>query len=307
MSLRDLGLTPDQERLYRYLLRTPRADPAAARAELGISSPGVLDELRALGLVDDLLMPLPPAAAVDLLVRRRMERASREIASLDAAFDVVRDLAEEARRGRTVELVERLPDVAEVNRRVSAMPGRFETMNAKRFPRSKPFSEEAARRYRRQLADGMVGRTLVSATALELPEDLAYARQMHGLGDLHRVSTEPYPPLLIIDRRVAFVLVDPDRPTAAALMIGQPGIVAVLVDLFERLWARALDLDGLELTATEAQVLRALAEHSKDETAARALNMSLRKYRTHVADLMGRLGASTRFQAALRARERGWL
>jgi DNA-binding NarL/FixJ family response regulator len=35
--------------------------------------------------------------------------------------------------------------------------------------------------------------------------------------------------------------------------------------------------------------------------------MSLRKYRTHVADLMGRLGASTRFQAALRARERGWL
>ncbi|MEU9988809.1 hypothetical protein AB0E10_18825 [Streptomyces sp. NPDC048045] len=90
-------------------------------------------------------------------------------------------------------------------------------------------------------------------------------------------------------------------------MIRQPGIVAALVNLYESRWSRAADLDALDLTATEARVLRALAAYGKDETAARELNMSLRKYRDHVADLMGRLGATTRFQAALRAVERGWL
>jgi DNA-binding CsgD family transcriptional regulator len=35
--------------------------------------------------------------------------------------------------------------------------------------------------------------------------------------------------------------------------------------------------------------------------------VSVRKFRAHVADLMARLGAATRFQAALLAKERGWL
>ncbi|GAA5015272.1 hypothetical protein [Streptomyces siamensis] len=308
MSLESLGLTHDQERVYRYLLRTPHADPDEARAELDLPRLAtVLDELRTLGVIDRSLVPLPPAATVDLLVRHQVERTSRELARLDAAFDVVRDLAEEARRGRPVELVERIEDSAGVNRRVDAMRDRAETMNAKPLPRGRHHTEEATRRYRRRLADGLVSRTLVGAAALDLPEELAYARHLHGLGDLHRVTAEPFLPLLVIDRRVAFVLLEPGRSDTDALMIRQPGIVAALVALFEKLWERAADLDGLDLSATEARVLRALAEHDKDETAARALNVSLRKYRAHVAALMTPLGATTRFQAALRAKERGWL
>ncbi|MFI1761527.1 hypothetical protein ACH41H_05590 [Streptomyces sp. NPDC020800] len=310
MSLESLGLTRDQERVYRYILRTRHLDLRTAQAELGVPRlNAVLDELRALGVLDAQLVPLPPAAVVDLLVRRRVERTSRELARLDGVFDVVRDLAEEARRGRPVELVERLEHGSEVNHRVDALHDRAETMNAKRLPRSpnQPHSEEATRTFRRRLAEGMTSRTLVGAATLDLPDEMAYARLLHGAGDLHRVTAEPFLPLLVVDRRVAFVLVDPDEPDAAALMIRQPGIVAALVNLYESLWSRAADLDALDLTATEARVLRALAAYGKDETAARELNMSLRKYRAHVADLMGRLGATTRFQAALRAVERGWL
>jgi DNA-binding NarL/FixJ family response regulator len=43
----------------------------------------------------------------------------------------------------------------------------------------------------------------------------------------------------------------------------------------------------------------------KDETAARELGLSLRTYRRRVADLMAALGADSRFQAGLRARELG--
>ncbi|MFF2045901.1 hypothetical protein ACFVVX_36325 [Kitasatospora sp. NPDC058170] len=309
MSLQSLGLTSDQERVYRYLLRTRHTDPDTAGAELGL--PGlrpVLAELQALGVVDARMVALAPAAAVDLLVRRRVEHTSRELARLDAAFDVVRELAEEARQGRPVELVERIQDTAQVTQRIRSMPGRFEMMNAKRLPRGRtPCQGAAADRFRRQLADGMASRTLVGTAALDKPDQMAYARYWHALGDVHRVTAEPFGQLLIVDRRVAFVRLDPDLPESDTLQVGQPGIVAALVDLFERQWARATDIDRLDLSAVEAEVLRTLSEHGKDETAARELNISVRKYRTHVAALMARLDAATRFQAALRAKERGWL
>ncbi|MFD0346397.1 hypothetical protein ACFQ0M_10525 [Kitasatospora aburaviensis] len=63
MSLENLGLTRDQERLYRYLLRTPGpADPAAA-AGLGLPERllrAVLAELQALGVVDAGGLPCRP-------------------------------------------------------------------------------------------------------------------------------------------------------------------------------------------------------------------------------------------------------
>ncbi|MFD0346398.1 condensation domain-containing protein [Kitasatospora aburaviensis] len=165
-----------------------------------------------------------------------MEHTTRELSRIDAAFDVVRDLAEEARRGRPVELVERIEDGLEVNRLVNAMLDRTETMNAKHLPRSPLHEEGWESRYRRLLASGMASRTLVGTAALGLPDQLAYARHWHGLGDLHRVTAEPFSPLLVINRRVAFVRLEPDQ--TAALMIRQSGIVSMLVDLFERMGAR---------------------------------------------------------------------
>ncbi|MGC4948847.1 hypothetical protein ACLQ2N_21930 [Streptomyces sp. DT224] len=307
MSLESLGLTAQQESVYRYLLRTSATDPDSMSAELGL--PGLketLDALRELGLIDELLAPLPPAAAVDLLIRRRVERTTQELASMDSAFDAVRSLAEEARRGSPVELVERI-GLADLGRRIDAVRGRVETMNAKPLPRGADHSEAQVRRYRRLLADGMRSRTLVQTATRDVPEQLAYARYLHQLGDLHRVTAEPFLPLLILDRRLAFVRLHPDRRDTDVLMIRQPGLVAVLIDLFERLWAGASDLDEHDLTATEVKVLWALAEHDKDESAARTLGMSVRKYRAHVAALMSQLGAANRFQAALRAKARGWL
>ncbi|MFB4268312.1 hypothetical protein [Nonomuraea sp. GTA35] len=65
--------------------------------------------------------------------------------------------------------------------------------------------------------------------------------------------------------------------------------------------------DDLPLSPIEQHILRALTCHDTDEAAARSVNVSVRKFRAHIAGLMARLGASTRLQAALRAKERGWL
>jgi DNA-binding NarL/FixJ family response regulator len=52
-------------------------------------------------------------------------------------------------------------------------------------------------------------------------------------------------------------------------------------------------------------VLEVLASGCKDETAARTLGLGVRTYRRRVAELMTALGAESRFQAGVRARDLG--
>ncbi|MFI5536319.1 hypothetical protein ACIA5H_07980 [Nocardia sp. NPDC051900] len=75
-----------------------------------------------------------------------------------------------------------------------------------------------------------------------------------------------------------------------------------MAEVFDGIWNRARDLDELPVSPVEQRVLRALTRYDTDDSAARALNVSVRKFRGHVADLMDRLGARTRFQAALLAK-----
>jgi DNA-binding NarL/FixJ family response regulator len=93
-------------------------------------------------------------------------------------------------------------------------------------------------------------------------------------------------------------------------VIRQPGAVATLVDLFERVWGHATDLEPSEqdpLSEREQQVLDVLATAVKDEISARQMGVSLRTYRRYVAELLARLGAANRFQAAIVAKQRGWI
>ncbi|CAL9500744.1 hypothetical protein SUDANB95_03408 [Actinosynnema sp. ALI-1.44] len=297
-SLSSLGLTADQERLYRHLLRRPGADVDSAVVELPMpDARSVAAQLRAMGLVDGSLSAVPPTIAVDLLVRHRLERTRRQLAGLTVAWDVLAELDEEHRSGRAVHRVEHLPDDAAVARRVSALLAagsgelaqvRDRVADATRFP-------------------GRHARTLVPARALADPDQADRLRAWHAAGDRHRVTTEPVRPLVLVDREVAFVRADPGDPRGGAVQIRQRGVVAVLVDAFEGMWTRARDPDDRALSPVERAVLNALTRHDTDEAAARSLAVSVRKFRGHVAELMARAGVATRFQVALAARQRGWL
>ena len=61
------------------------------------------------------------------------------------------------------------------------------------------------------------------------------------------------------------------------------------------------------LSAAELLLLTLLGDGLKDEAVARALGVSVRTVRRMVAELMHRLDARSRFQAALLAQRRGWL
>ena len=119
--------------------------------------------------------------------------------------------------------------------------------------------------------------------------------------------------LVVFDRAVSFLPVDPRRPSGGALVVREPAITANLVMLFESLWSTALDLDQALRSAApgaselDRAVLMLMSSGVKDEAAARQLNVSDRTYRRHAADILLRLGASSRFQAGVEAVRRGWL
>lgn len=149
-----------------------------------------------------------------------------------------------------------------------------------------------------------------------------YARTFQSAGA--QVRTSPVLPqrLLVADRRIALVPLDPAIHNRDAAIVRAPGVVAALMELFDAVWQNAAPLDvgrdpGNEadrsgnpatgLSETERTLLRLLAGGATDERAAKKLGVSLRTVRRIMADLMHRLDANSRFEAGIKAAKRGWL
>jgi DNA-binding NarL/FixJ family response regulator len=119
--------------------------------------------------------------------------------------------------------------------------------------------------------------------------------------------------MLIFDRNVALIPVNPDHSEIGAVVQRGPGMVAALCALFEQTWQAANPVgtdkqpgdDGL--TSQERAIITLLAQGHTDEVIARKLGVSVRTSRRITAELTARLGARSRFQAGARAVERGWI
>lgn len=141
-----------------------------------------------------------------------------------------------------------------------------------------------------------------------------YAHWLTELGG--QVRTVPVLPvrMVLVDRKVALVPVDAHNSRKGAIQLQSPGVIAALVDLFERVWAQAVPLGAPQqkrqengLTPREQELLKLLAQGLTDAAAGKSLGLSLRTVRRMTADLSERLNARSRFEAGLRAGQRGWL
>ncbi len=140
------------------------------------------------------------------------------------------------------------------------------------------------------------------------------------LGDLGaEVRIRPTLPtrLLCVDNRTAVVAIQPTDPTAGAIVVHTPGLVATVSHLFDLLWSSsrypqdsqspgtlatsgAPDFDDLERT-----VLRLLASGHKDEAVARRVGLSLRSVRRVIGSISAQLGTSSRFELGVRCHDLG--
>lgn len=143
--------------------------------------------------------------------------------------------------------------------------------------------------------------------------DYESLRHQPELYDRIRVSEADFHNMVIIDRQVAAVWGGTGERRPYGFVISDPDLLRVLHQFAMVLWESAprlskdLTLPQPDFDQMALAVLCALDLGFKDELAARRLGVSLRTYRRHVADIMTRLGATTRFQVGARAAELGLL
>ncbi len=142
------------------------------------------------------------------------------------------------------------------------------------------------------------------------PELVKHLRFMADHGARIRITEREINETILLDRRIAIVAGDRVGDVRSYTVVSNPELIQGIQSLYEAVWASATDLESYQARFTELgarEILGQLAAGCKDETAARALGVSLRTYRRRVAELMEILGASSRFQAGARAREAGLL
>ncbi|GGM36819.1 hypothetical protein GCM10012275_04950 [Longimycelium tulufanense] len=160
------------------------------------------------------------------------------------------------------------------------------------------------------LGRGVELRLLCPPSYLDLPSVRGYLADLAGRGARVRLAPAVVHRLAVFDRAVAVLPVDPAEPAAGTVLVDDPCVVRAVESLASGLWETGQPLPDRAadpVSLVEHRVLRMLDGGLTDETAARRLSMSERTFRRHVARMMVRLGASSRFQAGAAAVRRGWL
>lgn len=142
------------------------------------------------------------------------------------------------------------------------------------------------------------------------PSMAQHVRTVAARGASVRITSDDLNETIIIDRRFAILAGDLRDGRRSYGIVSEPAVVQNVQSLFDAAWRSATDLavydaQNSELCELAPRVLELLASGCKDETAARTLGVGVRTYRRRVAELMNALGAESRFQAGMRARDLG--
>lgn len=316
-----LGLSAGDEAAYRALLRTPDLGTAGLAARLDLPEDDVEALLRRLsrqGLVRrsrGAWRPVRPDKAIAPVVAQQQAELDLRRAQLEEARHAVTGLLEDYLSGRRpggdleIEVVEGLPAIrARIDQLIAGTHTELLTVST-----HEEMDEEGVDAQRAQdvvLAErGVRVRTVSPPQVRNGPRLWAYMAECAARGEEFRL-VNPLPPRMIVcDRQVAVLPVDPSDPDRGVHVVWSAALVAALVALFEALWPT-----GTPVFAPPAQphrhdprLLSLLAAGAKDETIARNLGKGLRTVRREVADLLTDLRATTRFEAGVAAARRGWL
>ncbi|TDT34182.1 helix-turn-helix transcriptional regulator [Naumannella halotolerans] len=314
----------DAERLvYRELLKTPGAAFPQLVQRLQIDhdqARSALDNLLSVKLAtaDEQggLHAVPPQLGYAGLIGEVERDAQDRLRAADLARGQITEMAFEYAEFRSHEAIIELTSLDAVRMRLVDLSQQAKVSCDALAPQRNVSTDtiEASRPLNNQaLERGVVMRCIYPDSLRNEPGTLEYARWLadHGSG----LRTTPVVPLqmVLIDSEVALIPIDPDEPQLGALEVHSPGVVTALTALFDITWERSTELDAAPvpnsrgLTPQEAEVLRLLGSGHTDESAARRLQISVRTLRRLIADLTDRLEAHSRFEAGVKAANRGWI
>jgi DNA-binding NarL/FixJ family response regulator len=312
--------------VYRYFLGHPDHGLVGVSAELGLDHDtleAAVEQLESLRLIDasdcKKVLVADPEVGIERLIEERLRELHEETRDVLAARAIIGTFQDTRLRTQdSSHMIERVEDQQQVRKRLEdlaffsdqetlylhpsgALPGDL-------IEAARPFTIRALRR-------GTELRGVFHPVNLKDHPTAAFLCELIDLGAEIRIADVDPDRLLVYNRALAVVPLDPGEGSAGALFVQEPGLISQLVARFESVWETGRDLAEFPkskpadpgLSALEKQVLDILTIADKDEIAAREMGVSVRTFRRYVADLMTRLGASSRFQAALLAKSRGWM
>ena len=327
--LQELGLSQTAEAVYQRMLAEPSYGIDELCQSLGMAEHEVrasLDELVKYALLREsrdepgLLRAVPPQVGLETLLKRQEEDLARRQRQLTVTKAQVAELVAEYSRlrpdvviGGTRRLVglDAIQSELEIlagdlqSECLSVMPGGAQSPGS--LQASQPLDLNALER-------GVSLLTLYQDSVRNDPTTYAYAQWLAELGGQVRTAPVLPPRMLIFDRKIAMVPLDPSNSKLGALCTSEPGLVVSLTSVFGQAWNTAVPLGAhvpldvaTGLSAMDRELLRLLASGLTDEAAGRRLGVSSRTVRRQMAALMEHLDAASRFEAGLKAAKRGWL
>jgi DNA-binding CsgD family transcriptional regulator len=320
--LEALGLDPEVERLYLAVLELPALPLPELATRVGMTTARArtaMERLESLGLVSRAAgqpvrwTPISPAVALETLALQR-----------ERAIEVARQTAQALQR-RFGHRERDASDLIEILTTRETIAQRYvqiqhsateEILNFDTPPYSLEPDDIGTELER--LAAGIRYRVVYTHEALRVQGRFTTLQHLIAAGQEARALASLPMKLVVADRRLALMplQIDTSHALASAIVVHASSLLELLALVFEEHWGRATPVQDTERAAAnghgglepvERRILAMLASGLKDETVARQLGVTERTVRRHVHAILERLDASTRMQAALRARDRGWL
>jgi sugar-specific transcriptional regulator TrmB len=307
-----LGISPEDERIYRSLLRQPGISVAELGRAVGRRPESVqlaLDRLEGSGLVTRVggsggVVPTRPDVAVDVLVARKQQELARVQAE-------ARTLLAEVPSERASDPAEHL----EIVRGREAVAHRFSLLEQTTQEEllvldRPPYAQDAAvpnASELEMLERGVRCRGIYAPEAIEHPGSLEVLRQTVDAGEEARVHSALPLKLAISDRSAALLPLSGEQSTDSALVIHASTLLDALIALFELLWKSAVPLPGESEGGYDVDLHALMPAGLKDESIARQLAISPRTLSRRAYQLMADLDARTRFQCGILATRLGLL
>jgi DNA-binding CsgD family transcriptional regulator/sugar-specific transcriptional regulator TrmB len=270
----------------------------------------------------DAVTVIAPEVALLRLLERERTRLRNHLDQADRAHHTLKTLAGNFLRAETLAQatgveVEILRDYRRIQQVLEDITDTVQHSLTSMHPiaRGREIPERALDRDRRQIENGVQVRSIFSQRLTSVPEDADHLRAKAKVGVQVRLSPVVPMNMIIADEQFALLPVDPEDSSAGAILAHGPALVRSYLTLFEHCWHTATPYgDQVEaarggdgLTEQQRAALRMLASGMKDEKVARSLGVSLRTVSRMISELMQEMGASSRFEAGVRATRLGWL
>lgn len=315
-----VGVEEDEEQAYRLILQR---GAVAVRQVMEVTewtqrrAKEVLAALESKGLVSRdpekqrLFVAAPPLLAVEALILRRQ----RELEEARRAADDLQTMFQRAREAdRPREHVEVVRGREAVGQRFVQLQqsAKAEVLGLIKPPYVDPSGPNEVEL--EMLGRGVRFRAIYDTTALEEPGMLEETQVVIDAGEEARTMGDVPMKMALADHHMALIPLELEEPGTGALIVHPSMLLEALRTLFDSLWERAVPIGterGAEAAAApddrEREIISLLAAGLKDQAIARALGLSHRTVQRRIGAILQDLGAQTRFQGGIQARDRGWV